>query len=296
MARRLLVVAGLVGALALAACGGSGGGTTTSDRAVTTGSTPGGPTSTTGTEGTSSTAPYRGDRASTTGDGSTSTTTPASLPRAGSRTRQTISLASGQTLEYTLVLPDVYRAGTKYPVLLALPPGGQGQPEVDALLDKWWAAEGRARGWIIVSPVAPGGQLFFTGSSDTLVALMDAVASAYPPEGGGFHLAGVSNGGLSAYRIALDEPKRFLSLLVAPGFPPEDSDRAKLARLAKIPVASYVGENDSAWREGSVRTVKELRRRGGTATLTVSPGEGHILTKVTAKQLFDVLDATRPGR
>ena len=169
---------------------------------------------------------------------------------------------------------------------------GRGRP----LLDKWWASEATKRGWIVVSPVAPDGQLFFSGSSATLIELMDAVAATYAPEGGKFHLAGVSNGGLSAYRIALDAPKRFASLLVAPGFPPDDTDKAKLKRLVKIPVASYVGEQDSSWREASVRTVREFNRLGGRATLTVSPGEGHILTKITARQLFDVLEKTRPAR
>jgi predicted esterase len=293
MARRLLMVLIVIGSLACVACGGSNGATTgsTPDSAGATSVSTSGSSET----GTTTAAPYRGDRASTGATTDPQTTTSA-LPAAGSRTRQSLKLASGRTLDYTLVLPASYRAGAKSPVLVALPPGGQGQPEVDALLDKWWAAEGGKRGWIVVSPVAPGGELFFSDSSDTLVALMDAVAKAYPPEGGGFHLAGVSNGGLSAYRIALDEPKRFLSLLVAPGFPPDDADRAKLTRLVKIPVASYVGENDSSWREGSLRTVTELKRLGGQATLTVSPGEDHILQRITAKQLYDVLDATRPGR
>jgi len=194
------------------------------------------------------------------------------------------------------VLPKSYQTvGTRYPVLLALPPGSQGQDEVDALLDKWWAPEATKRGWMVVSPVAPDGQLFFSGSSATLMELMDSVAATYPPEGGKFHLAGVSNGGLSAYRIALDAPERFASLLIAPGFPPDDADRANLKRLVKIPVASYVGEHDSSWREASVRTVRELNRLGGRATLTVSPGEGHVLRKITARQLFDVLDKARPA-
>jgi pimeloyl-ACP methyl ester carboxylesterase len=207
-----------------------------------------------------------------------------------------LKLRSGADLSYTLVLPKSYQtAGTKYPVLLALPPGSQGQDEVDALLDKWWAPEATKRGWIVVSPVAPGGQLFFSGSSSTLTELLDAVAVTYPPEGGKVHLAGVSNGGLSAYRIALDAPERFASLLIAPGFPPDGADRGNLKRLVKIPVASYVGEQDSSWREASVRTVRELNRLGGRATLTVSPGEGHVLKKITARQLFDVLETTRPA-
>lgn len=294
MSRHVLLAFALAGCLGVAACGGS------NDGSGSTVATPGG-TATTGagiaTSGSgtaaATAAPYSGgDRETSTG----STSAGPGRPAAGSRTRQVLKLHSGVDLSYTLVLPKSYKtAGTKYPVLLALPPGSQGQDEVDALLDKWWAPEATERGWIVVSPVAPDGQLFFSGSSATLMELMDAVAATYPPEGGKFHLAGVSNGGLSAYRIALDAPERFASLLVAPGFPPDDADRANLKRLVKIPAASYVGEQDSIWREASVRTVRELNRLGGRATLTVSPGEGHILTKITARQLFDVLEKTRPA-
>ncbi len=293
MSRRVLLAFALAGCLGVAACGGSkaqsGSTVTTPDGAATTGAA----TAANGSGTTTATAaPYGGDRATSTG----STSGGPSRPAAGSRTQQVLTLQSGVDLTYTLVLPTSYRpGGTTYPVLLALPPGSQGQDEVDALLDKWWAPEATERGWIVVSPVAPDGQLFFSGSSATLVELMDSVAATYPPEGGKFHLAGVSNGGLSAYRIALDAPERFASLLVAPGFPPDDADRANLRRLVKIPVASYVGEQDSSWREASVRTVRELNRLGGRATLTVSPGEGHILQKITARQLFDVLEKTRPN-
>ncbi len=40
-------------------------------------------------------------------------------------------------------------------------------------------------------------------------------------EGGKGHLAGVSYGGLSAYRVITEYPDRFLSLTVLPGVPPE---------------------------------------------------------------------------
>jgi predicted esterase len=298
-----MLVVGLVAAsLWMAGCGGGDSrtsSTVTNSGGTTTATVTAGDVSTSSGTSTGGGAPT----ATTTGDGaSAGTTTDAggdtpTGPAPGSRTKQVVKLGSGGELSYTLVLPKSYTPGpSKYPVLLALPPGGQGQAEVDALLDKWWAPEATKRGWIVVSPVAPDGQPFYSAASATLVELMDSVAAAYPPEGGRVHLAGVSTGGLSAYRIALDQPKRFLSLLVAPGFPPDDGDRAKLGRLVKIRVASYVGEEDSGWREPSVRTVKELTRLGGRASLTVSPGEGHILQKITAKQLFDTLEQARTKR
>ena len=217
-------------------------------------------------------------------------------PEQGSRTRETLKLGSGGELSYTIVLPKDLERGAPPPILLALPPGGQGQREVDALLDKWWADEGSRRGWIVVSPVAPDGGLFYEQPKEVLLQLLDTVTARYRPEGGKVHLAGVSNGGLSAYRIALDAPERFASMLVAPGAPPEGAARADLARLTQLPVASFVGENDGGWREESEAATERLTALGGRATLTISPGEGHILEKITPAQLFDVLDAARVRR
>ena len=45
-------------------------------------------------------------------------------------------------------------------------------------------------------------------------------AATYPPEGGRFHVGGISNGGLSSFRVAVESPERFASLVVLPGFAP----------------------------------------------------------------------------
>lgn len=212
---------------------------------------------------------------------------------ADGRVTRTVTV-DGTELTYTLVTPEDHRAGTSVPVLLALPPGGQGQEEVDALLDRVWAAEARRRGWVVVSPRAPGTGLFSEVDSAALIpSLVDLVAAEYPPEGGRVHLAGVSNGGLSAFRAALDHPELFRSLLVLPGMPPTDDDYAKLERLTSIPVALFVGENDGGWREGSERVEAALRELGGRVSLTVSRGEGHILRGIDPKEYFDFLESAR---
>ena len=156
-----------------------------------------------------------------------------------------------------------------------------------------WEAEARRRGWIVVSPEAPGGRLFFAGSEKLIPDFLDKVAALYPPEGGRFHLAGVSNGGLSAFSVALATPKRFASLLGVPGYPQEGARDADLGRLRGIPVTLFVGENDSGWREAMEDTHAELRRLGIRSTLRLSPGEGHIITKIPPADYWDALDAAR---
>ncbi len=210
----------------------------------------------------------------------------------GARATATLELA-GNDVAVTIVLPDSYAPGEPHPILLAFPPGGQAQAQVDAGLDAYWADEARVRGWIVISPAAPEGALFFQGSEAIVPELLDKIAATYPPEGGVFHVSGVSNGGLSAFRAAVESPERFASIVVLPGFPPTDEDADKLELVAGIPVHLYVGETDTQWVEGAERTRDALVELGGDVTLTVEPGGGHILRGLTGAELFDVLETAR---
>jgi predicted peptidase len=203
--------------------------------------------------------------------------------------------AADQTkIEYAVTTPPDFDAAKEYPVLLAMPPGGQDHDVTDQLMRSLWSEEARKRGWVVISPVAPG-QLYFDGAERYIPALLDATAKTYRPAGGKYYLAGISNGGLSAFRIILNTPERFRSLLVLPGVPPTDADKQKLAELKDIPVAMFVGENDSGWRAGSEETQRILTGLGGHATLELAPGEGHIIRSLTGARLFDLLEQFRAG-
>lgn len=216
---------------------------------------------------------------------------PATEPR--SRTRVQVRV-DGTDVPVTIVLPRGYRRGSTTPVLLALPPGGQGQQEVDGLLDKYWAPQAQRRGWVVVSPEAPSTGLFISRASARLLPdLLQVVTRWYPPEGGAVHLAGVSNGGLSAFRLALDHPDLIQSLLAAPGYPPEAGDEGHVDVLADIPVLLVVGGEDTGWRTAMEKTRTDLKTAGGQVRLLVSPGEGHIMEKVSATTLWDFLEGAR---
>ncbi|MEE2778471.1 MAG: hypothetical protein VYE73_17100 [Acidobacteriota bacterium] len=206
---------------------------------------------------------------------------------------QRTTTPDGTKLSYRLVAPTEER--DSYPVLLALPPGPQTVGMVEWGLDLYYIREAEARGWVVVSPAAPGGQTFVLGAEKYLPELLAEVAESYPPEGGKFHVAGVSNGGRSSFRIAILHPELFHSIATLPGWPtPSDLDR--LGRIAEIPLRMWAGEQENpAWLE-LMRTAETLLQElDGNVELSLFPGEGHTLRRLAGgRALFDFLESTRP--
>ena len=233
--------------------------------------------------------------------GSASTTSPAGTTSTGATTasvpgthRMDAVTVDGTVIDFAVVEPDGFKAGDVRPVLLAMPPGGQDRQTTENVVDRRWAAEARRLGWVVISPVAPASGLYYEAASARLIpGLLDALAARYPAEGGKPHLAGISNGGLSAFRIALDHPDRFLSLSTLPGYPPEPADAAHLDVLKAMPVALYVGGDDSGWREESEKTSAALKGLGATVTLDVVAGDDHFLRDLTNETVFAALESFR---
>jgi predicted esterase len=207
---------------------------------------------------------------------------------------ETFATKEGTRLEYAMELPPGFDPNREYPVLLALPPGPQTRLLVETGLDLYWRETAQERGWVVISPVAPDGKLFFEGSESLIPELLDHVAAEIQPEGGKFHLAGISNGGISAFRIGTLYPERFLTVTVLPGFPQTSEDFERLENLVNIPVAMYVGEQDTSWITPMSAAEQELLRLGGDVSLQIVPGQGHVIQTLDAGTLFDFFEQHRP--
>ena len=68
-----------------------------------------------------------------------------------------------------------------------------------------------------------------------------------------------------------------------------DGDPNSADALVGTPVWLLVGEFDTSWVEGSQRTVDLLTSRGVDATLTVVPGQDHVLL-LSPSTLMDWID------
>src|SRR5437879_2158697 len=73
-----------------------------------------------------------------------------------------VATIEGTAVHYKVVLPEHYDRGKTYPGVLAFAGGGQSIDTVDSMVRTQFQAEAEKRGYIVVSPAAPNGDLFFT--------------------------------------------------------------------------------------------------------------------------------------
>ncbi|HVY63669.1 MAG TPA: alpha/beta hydrolase-fold protein [Gammaproteobacteria bacterium] len=209
-----------------------------------------------------------------------------------------IMTAGDTRVEYKVVLPDGYDPAKEYPAILALGGGPQTMNTVDGVLERNLRAEAEKRGYIVVAPAAPNGDLFFYGGARIFPAFLQQILAAYRIAGGKFHIVGPSNGGIAAFHVAAAYPKYFLSVTAFPGYMWQPSND-KLLAIADMCVYMYVGENDEyRWHGEMQREAAFLRAHGTVAQYSVERGQPHrleTLAGANASRLFDGFEATKKG-
>jgi poly(3-hydroxybutyrate) depolymerase len=205
---------------------------------------------------------------------------------------------SGTTVHYKVVLPNGYDPAKAYPAIVAIGGGPQTMNTVDGILMRNFRAEAERRGYIVVAPAAPDGELFFEGGARVVPEFLRMVLSDYKIQGGKFHIAGPSNGGIAAFHLAAASPQYFLSVTAFPGYMWQPT-AAKLEAISKMCVFMYVGELDEYMWHGEMKKEGEfLRSKGALARYTVEKGQPHrldTLAGANAGRLFDGFEETRKG-
>src|SRR5262245_4363892 len=106
------------------------------------------------------------------------------------------------TVQYKVVLPNGYDAAKAYPAILALGGGPQTMNTVDSVLSRNLRAEAEKRGYIVIAPAAPDGQLFFEEGARIFPEFLKVMLGEYKIQDNKFHIAGPSNGGIAAFHVA----------------------------------------------------------------------------------------------
>ena len=138
-------------------------------------------------------------------------------PPARAEVLEKTTKVGGVTVQYKVVLPTGYDSGKAYPAIIALGGGPQTMNTVDGILTRNFRAEAEKRGYIVVAPAAPDGQLFFEDGARIFPEFLKMILADYKIQDGKFHIAGPSNGGIAAFHVAAANPQYFLSVTAFPG-------------------------------------------------------------------------------
>jgi poly(3-hydroxybutyrate) depolymerase len=203
----------------------------------------------------------------------------------------------GLTVHYKVVLPTGYDPGKAYPAILAFPPGAQTMDMVMTTLLHNWAPEAQRRGYIVVIPAAPTQHLFSGDGARVFPEFLDQLLADYKIRDGKLHIAGMSNGGISAFHIAALYPRYFLSVTGFPGYL-RDATPERLDALAGLCINMHAGELDPDWVEPMQKQAAAFRARGFTVRMTVEEGQYHVISTLTgdgAVRLFKEIEAAPKG-
>ncbi len=205
----------------------------------------------------------------------------------------------GPTLvQYEVVLPDPYDAQRSYPTILAFGGGPQTMDVVERMVERTFREQAEKRGYIVVLPAAPDGQLFFQEGARIFPAFAQQILSTYRVEDGKLLVAGASNGGISAFYIAALYPRYFRSITAFPGFLPEPTS-ARVQAIAGMCIHMFVGELDELGFEMPMQQeAQAFRQQGMALTYSVERGQPHRLATLSgagAARLFDLFDRDRHG-
>ena len=202
------------------------------------------------------------------------------------------------TVQYKVVLPTGYDAAKTYPAIIALGGGPQTMNTVDGVLNRNLRAEAEKRGYIVVAPAAPDGELFFEGGARIFPEFLKAILADYKIQDRKFHIAGPSNGGIAAFHVAALNPQYFRSVTAFPGYMWQATP-AKLQAISQMCVFMFVGEHDDyMWHGEMEREAEFLRSKGAVARYTVEKDQPHrieTLAGANASRLFDGFEETKKG-
>lgn len=190
--------------------------------------------------------------------------------------QQKIGTFAGMQVTYRVILPNDYDPAKAYPTILHFAGGGQTLQIVERSTETDWRATAEQKGYIVISPAAPDGRLFFEEGARIFPSFIDNILKSYRVAGGKLHVTGHSNGGLSAFHVASLFPQYFVSVTGYPGLL-NISPSERLAALQSLCLYMHVGEQDPSWLRSMQGQYTLLKERGANIRFAIEKGQGHRL-------------------
>ena len=211
---------------------------------------------------------------------------------AGAETVRKMGRFGGMDVHYAVLTPPGYDPTKAYPAVLVFTGGGQSLPGAEATIAADWKAEADRRSYIIISPAAPNpAALYFDGGDRAFPDFLEMIRRDYRIAGK-LHVAGHSNGGLSAFHIAALNPGYFATVTAYPGLL-NDPEPALMAALKPMCLFMHAGSQDPDWAGPMKQQAEEMQRAGYRIAYRVERGQAHRLRSSQiglSQRLFDQIE------
>src|SRR6266699_39221 len=97
-------------------------------------------------------------------------------------------MVGGTTVHYKTVLPNGHDPAKAYPSILVFGGGPQTKNTVDNTLNRNFRAEAEKRGYIVIAPAAPEGELFFDEGDRIFPEFLQVILADYKIQDSKFHI------------------------------------------------------------------------------------------------------------
>lgn len=204
----------------------------------------------------------------------------------------------GLPVTYKVLLPAGYDPARTYPTVLVFTGGAQQLRGAENTLTADWRAEAEKRGYVVISPGSPDGTVFFQEKEAGRIfpEFLDMILHDYKVPRGRLHIAGHSNGGLTAYHVAARFPEYFATVIGYPGLLNGEENASRFQALKALCLFMHVGDQDGEWMAAMQRQADGLLQRGYKIKYTVEKNQGHRLRAQEinlSPRLFDEIESCR---
>ena len=198
---------------------------------------------------------------------------------------------AGATVTYEVVTPAGFDPARAYPAVLVFGGGPQTQRMARTEAERW-RPEAERRGYIVISPATPDGSLFFEAADRIFPSFIEMILHNYKVAGK-IHIAGLSNGGISAFHVAARYAQYFSTLTGYPGL--LDGPETRLAPAVKpMCIFMHVGDRDAGWRSAMEAQSKDLAAKGFNIRFGVEKNEDHVIRAADlAARMLDEIESCR---
>lgn len=204
---------------------------------------------------------------------------------------------TGMSLHFQVILPNDFDPAQRYPAILHFAGGSQNWRIVVNSTDSDWREPAEQNGYIVISPEAPNGELFFREGDRVFPEFLDYILQNYPVANNKLHVTGHSNGGLSAFHIASLYPQYFISLTGYPGLL-GNGNSEQINALQGMCIFMHVGDQDPSWRSAMNAQFQALQARDYSISFSVENNQTHRLNvreNNLQSRLLSELESARSG-